>query len=358
MDVQDTLKDFKARLDPEMAAYFDELLKKTRKEDEAVADALEHVKKITLSGGKRLRPAFMYYGYLAAGGTDRGRILKTAIAVELIHMYLLIHDDIIDRDELRHGVPTLHMLYRDLGKKHFPQRDAEHFGLSIALIVGDMVAALGNDVIFRSGFPHENMFAALSELQGIITRTVVGEAKDVYMEYAGKATEAEILAMYDNKTARYTVEGPLHVGALLAGGSDELLEIFSRYALPLGVAFQIQDDILGVYGTTERTGKPVGSDIEEGKLTLLISRLLETGTEEDKKEISRILALHDKLTETDIDLFRKIMENSGSLAYAKKEAARRIEEGKRALLESTVPMNAEAKDFLLSIADYLATRDY
>lgn len=360
MDVQKTLQDFKARLDPEIATYFDKALVEARKEDALVTEALEHVRTITLAGGKRLRPAFMYYGYLAAGGRDEERILKTTVAVELIHIYLLIHDDIIDRDELRHGVATLHALYQEKGKQFFPKRDALHFGNSIALIIGDMVAALGNDIIFRSGFPAENIFQALSKLQRIIARTVIGEAKDVYMEYQGKATEEEILAMYENKTARYTVEGPLHIGALLALGSSDLLETFSRYALPLGVAFQIQDDILGIFGSTERTGKPVGSDIEEGKLTLLVSHVLEKGKPEEKKEIERILALHQDLQGEDIDRFRGIMENSGSLAYAKKEALRRIEEGKQALLSSplSLTMNEKAKNFLLAVADYLAEREF
>lgn len=358
MDVQRTLKEFKARLDPKIATYFDTTIREMKEEDFLVAEAIDQVKKLTLAGGKRLRPAFMYYGYQAAGGADFEKILETTVAVELIHIFLLIHDDIIDRDELRHGVPTLHERYTHWGQQYLHLKDGAHFGNSIAIIVGDMLFALGNDIIFRSGFQHEKIFTALSAMQQVVSRTVVGQAKDIYMEYRGVAPEAEILKMYENKTARYTIEGPLHVGAHLAGGSPELMRVFSAFALPLGIAFQIQDDILGIFGDEDRTGKPVGSDIAEGKITLLVSRALEKASPTERQELERLLKLGTKLTFPDIGQFRDIIVKCGSLEYAKNLAARHIETGKQALMRSTVPMDTEAKDFFLSVADYLANREY
>lgn len=355
MDIQAYLKDFKANFDPKLEAYFDAKIKEIREEDALVAEALEHVKVMTLSGGKRLRPAFMLAGYEAALGTDRERLINTAIASELIHMFLLIHDDIIDRDALRHGVPTLHERYADWGRRKLALTDSTHFGNSIALIVGDMLFSLGNDIIFHSGFPVERVFEALSKTQKIVSHTSVGEAKDIYLEYRKQATSEEVLKMYEQKTARYTFEGPLHLGAILAGGSPELLASLTQYALPLGIAFQIQDDILGVFGDEGRIGKPVGSDIQEGKMTILVTKAYERGGNY-KKELATLLSRGEALTADDIERFRGIMNESGTLSEVKTLAHTSIETAKQALVAATLPETTRA--FLLGVADYMLEREY
>ncbi len=358
IDIQATLKEFKARLDPKIAAYFDKTIVEAKREDDLVCQAIEHVKTMTLAGGKRLRPAFMYYGYLAAGGRDRERILNTAVAVELIHVFLLIHDDIIDRDALRHGEPTLHERYRSWGKKYLGLENPEHFGDSIALIVGDMLFALGNDIIFTSGFPEKNLYAALSRMQKIVSHTVVGQARDIYIEYRGKATSEEVLSMYEKKTARYTVEGPLHLGSLLAGGTPELAAELTRYALPIGIAFQIQDDILGIYGDEERIGKPIGSDIREGKITLLVSYVFEQADRTIKKELDLILKKGKALSLDDIERFRVIIRETGALVRAQELAQKYIQEGEGVLSTMQSPIAPEAREFLLGVASYMAKRAY
>lgn len=358
MDIQATLKAFKERLDPKIEAYFDQQLADAQRDDDLVHEALLHVKRMTLAGGKRIRPAFMYYGYIAAGGTDRERLLKTSVAVELIHMFLLIHDDIIDRDALRHGEPTLHERYRMWGRRYLGLADADHFGDSIALIVGDMLFALGNDIIFNSGFPEKDLFAALSRMQKIVSHTVVGQARDIYIEYRGEATSEEIIEMYEKKTARYTIEGPLHLGALLAGASSELTTVLSRFALPVGIAFQIQDDILGIYGDEKRIGKPIGSDIREGKMTLLVSYIFEHADRATKKELGGLFKRGAGLTPADIERFRTIIRETGALDHARGLALRYIEEGKQVLVNLPVPIAAEAHAFLVGVADYMVKREY
>lgn len=358
MEIQEELKAFKTRLDEKIGAYFDTVIEKTAKEDPLVEEAVRHMRELVLAGGKRLRAAFMYYGYLGAGGTEEDKILETAVSVELIHAFLLVHDDIIDRDDLRHGVATLHRRYADFGKRNFPGKDAEHFGNAIAIIMGDMLCAFGNDIIFRSPFPPERVFMALSKLQSIVSYTVIGQARDIYMEYKREASEEEILRMYRNKTAKYTVEGPLHLGGILAGADPALLNVFSAYAVPLGIAFQIQDDILGVFGTEKRLGKPIGSDIEEGKITLLVSRARKNGTVRQGKRLGELLELGIKLAPHDIEEFRTLIRETGALRDAEELAARHIKEGMAALdrMKSTLP--ARTFDFLSSVADYMLHREY
>lgn len=358
MQIQEELKAFKSRLDPLIDAYFDTVLKDGMKEDDLVAEALDHARAIVLAGGKRLRSAFMYYGYIGAGGTETEKMLHTSMSVEFIHAFLLVHDDIIDRDEIRHGVPTLQKRYADFGRRFFPDRDVEHFGNSIAMIIGDMLYSFGNDILFRADFPKERVFSALSRLQNVVSFTVVGQARDIYMEYKREASEEEILRMYRNKTAKYTVEGPLHLGAILAGADDALLTKLSAYALPLGVAFQIQDDILGIFGSAKQIGKPVGSDIEEGKLTLLVARALRNGTQGEQARLKELLARGSALTAAECQEFGAIIERTGSRAEVQELAQTYITEGKKALTELRPYLSGEAYDFLEGVAEYMTKREY
>jgi geranylgeranyl diphosphate synthase type I len=230
--------------------------------------------------------------------------------------------------------------------------------MSLALIMGDTVYAFGNDIIFNSPFPKERIFAALSRLQNIVTHTIYGEARDVYMEYRRSATEKEILGMYQNKTARYTVEGPLHIGGMLAGASEEVMRGFSAYALPIGIAFQIQDDILGMYGSAERVGKPAGSDIKEGKITLLVSRALQKGKTGEKKRIEEILRRGEKLSEEEIEEFKELLKKTGGYESCQASAAEYIKEGQEALRTLEGKITPRAYDFLFSVSEYMMKREY
>ncbi len=354
MDFQESLFGFKKRVDKELRLCFDKTIKETKSQDAVIADALKYVKELTLSGGKRIRPALMYYGYVGAGGKDKERMLRTAISIELVHMFLLIHDDIIDRDFERHGKETLNSRYSKIGKRFFPGKDSDHFGNSMALIVGDMVAALGNQIIFESGFNEKLIMKALSNLQSIISYTVIGEVKDFYIEYKGKASEKEVMDMYEYKTAKYTIEGPLHLGAVLGGADSKMLKGISDYSIPLGIAFQIQDDILGVFGNEKKLGKKVGSDIKEGKMTILVTKARENGDKKQRKMLDEILGKRD-LAGSDIENFRNIIRETASLDYANRKAMELISDGKNALAK--LNFKKETKEFLLGMADYMVQRE-
>src|SRR5665647_793695 len=172
MNALDGLKDFKEEVDRELGIYLDKTIKNAQKHDIIIANALKYVKEFALSGGKRIRPAFMYYGYLAAGGKEREKIIRASISIELVHIYLLIHDDIMDRDNTRHGIDTVHYKYAKLGKRFFKDGDFEHFGCSMGIMIGDMIGAFGNQVIYDSKFDAELIMKALSRLQSIIAMTV------------------------------------------------------------------------------------------------------------------------------------------------------------------------------------------
>lgn len=354
MDIQHTLAEFKEKINKEIEIYFDQTIRDASRRDIFIADALKYVKKATLSGGKRLRAAFMYYGYLAAGGKEKQKMLKTAVGIELIHMFLLIHDDIMDKDDTRHGIDTVINRYQKIGKRLFPKKDHAHFGSAMAVIIGDMISAMGNQVIFNSKFDARLVFLALTKLQEIVSMTVIGQSKDFYMEFSGKASEKEILKMYEYKTAKYSIEGPLHLGAILGGAEKKILDGLTAYALPIGIAFQIQDDILGIFGSEKKMGKPLGSDIREGKQTILVAKAIESADKNQLRIIRKLLGKEDLTNQETVD-FQNIIKETGALDYARNMARKLIEKGKKEIEKTE--MSTDAKYFLSGIADYMVNRE-
>ncbi|MDP1884097.1 MAG: polyprenyl synthetase family protein [Candidatus Moranbacteria bacterium] len=355
MDARKTLVGFKEKIDPYLERYFQKKIQEAGKIDIIAEETLHLIRDYTMAGGKRIRPAFLYFGYLAAGGKDKRKAMEISIAVELLHSFLLIHDDIIDRDPSRHGVETIHERFKAIGKKYDLGKDHMHFGNSMAMMAGDMTAAMACEIIFTSKFSAENIIKALDKLQKIVFITVPGEMMDVMMQYAGTATEEAVLKMHECKTARYTFEGPLHLGGILAGGDAKLLKHFSDYALPLGKAFQIQDDILGIFGEEEKIGKPVGSDIIEGKQTVLVIKALELGDARQQAAIGKYLKKTD-LKREDLEAFRQIVRETGSLEYSQKLAAKFIREALAALRKIEFK-DKGAREFLFGIAEYMLDRE-
>lgn len=348
------LRDFKEKVDREIEKYFNQVIAETKAKDKIMAEALSYAKKTVLIKGKRIRPALMYYSYLAAGGKDKKRILKTAVSLELIHIFILIHDDIMDRGSVRHGIDAAHVWFEKNARRSFSGKDAKHFGDSMAMILGDMLSALGNQVVFQSGFDPVLVVKALDKLQTIVSNTVIGQALDFNIGYEGHASKKEIMKMYEYKTAKYTFEGPLHLGAILGGGSAELSKALTAYSIPLGIAFQIQDDILGVFGSEKKMGKSAASDIEEGKQTLLLVKALEKSSGKQKKRLREILGKKN-LTSKEIKEFQDIIRETGSLDYAQNISRKLILKSQKAIEgEEILP---EAKEFLLELAEHMVKRE-
>lgn len=354
MDAKQQLLDYKKVLDKKLSEYFSKKLNELKDFGLSAKGAVKSIRDLTLAGGKRVRAGFMYWGYRAAGGREEEKIIEASMSIELTHIFLLIHDDIIDRDDFRHGIETIHKKYERLAKKFWKKTEPVHFGNSMALIAGDMAAAFGNDIIFNSPFPPDKVQKALSKLQEIVVNTVAGEILDVVLEAKGRASEEEILEVHRNKTAKYTVEGPLHLGATLAGADGKMLSALSDYAVPVGIAFQIQDDILGAFGNEEKLGKPVCSDLREGKQTLLIAKALQNGNREQKKLIRKLLG-NKNVTDEDIKKFRKVVRETGSLKYSQDLAKKYINDGK--LSVEKFDFDQQSKQFLNGIADYIVNRE-
>ncbi|NCU41454.1 MAG: polyprenyl synthetase family protein [Candidatus Moranbacteria bacterium] len=354
MDVSLELSLFKKKIDKEITQFLDKEIEIIQKKDALVVNALQHTKSIILSGGKRIRSAMMYHGYLLSGGKDNEEIIRACVSMELIHAFLLIHDDVMDRDDFRHGKKTLHAFYSEYAQKLFPRKDCTHFGNAIAISLGDMLAALGQKCLYESNFPPERIVFGLRHLQSVVSSTIIGQVKDIRMGFSSCiAKEKEVLAMYKNKTARYTFEGPLCLGSIFAGKGEDFLGHISSYAIPTGIAYQIQDDILGIYGNPTTIGKPIGSDLEEGKMTILISKAYELGNKLQKKNLMDILGA--PLNKENFSLAKEIIEETGSLAYARLMSSQLLREGEDALKKIS-SKNNNSKDFLIAVSSFLSQR--
>jgi geranylgeranyl diphosphate synthase type I len=351
------LEKYKKRFEPFLARYFKAKIKQTSKTDALAEEVVRMIADFTLAAGKRIRPALVYYGYLAAGGREAENIIEASMGIELAHTFLLIHDDIIDKDARRHGVPTLHERYKKIGRRLNFKKDPVHFGNAMAMLAGDMANAMANEIFFNSLFSPEVIVRTLDKFQKIVYTIVPGEMLDLVLETRGWATEAEVLRMYEGKTASYSFEGPLHLGSLLAGnGEGNMLKDFSAYSYPVGKAFQIRDDIIGLYGNEKKIGKPVGSDVIEGKETLLAVKAREIGNRSQRAAIKKYLGKKD-LKKGELEEFRTAVRESGALAYVEKLAEDFVREA-LAVLDGMDIKNSEAEVFLRGMAEYMTTREF
>lgn len=350
MDPMELMREYKEKIEGYLIEFFAE--KKKKLEHWSSREACEILEEYTLRGGKRIRAILMIMGYKLFGGMGE-EIIKAASSLELIQSYLLIHDDIMDQSELRRGRKTVHRIYEDLHLKKGFGGSPKRFGENMGIILGDLADAYAMEILTSSDFPPERKVRAVEKLNEIIEYTGYGQIIDIYSGKVDNFGEEDLLLLHKYKTARYTIEGPLVLGAILAGHTGEGIE---NFAIPVGVAFQIQDDILGLFGSEEKLGKPVTSDLAEGKKTLLIIKALERSSEEERRIIERALG-NPALTLEQLNEVRKIVRETGSLDYSREIAERLVREGKEALNRLDVK-NEEIKKVLLWFADYMIQRSY
>jgi geranylgeranyl diphosphate synthase, type I len=355
MDFQQILTNSKAVLDGELERQFDTLIIRAKKESPLIKSALLQTKKIALAGGKRIRGILLQQAYFGVGGKEKRKILKVAGAIELLHLFFLIHDDLIDRGQLRHGQKTLQNFFTAKESRKETILEAQHFGNSVALIVGDLLFAQANRIILEAGFEASRTLAALSFLQEMVTLTIAGQAQDIAIEKAKSASESAVLGMYKNKTARYTFQMPLQLGAILAGTAAKKTQtVFKAYGLALGVAFQLQDDALGIFSQKEKIGKSTVSDIEEGKLSLLVVLAQAQANKEEKKVLREILGKRN-LSQSEVQVFKDILIKNGARAATQKLAQAYFLQGKRAIEKSDLIQSL--KTFLTELVRYLEKRE-
>lgn len=269
------------------------------------AEPLDELGRVIGAGGKRLRPLFCYWGYLAAGRDEDSSIVKAAASLELLHTFAIIHDDVMDRSPLRRGQPATHLAMARGG-------DA-HLGVSSAILVGDLALALADVLFSAAGFTPETFVEGYRWYNRMRTEVVTGQYLDVVASRSPVIDEATVRRIASLKSGGYTVEKPLLIGAALGGASQEIVAVLSAYGMLLGEAFQLRDDVLGVFGDPGVTGKDSDGDLREGKRTLLIARALEAASPDEQVFLAARLG-SENLTAEDAERIRGIIRSSGALA--------------------------------------------
>ncbi|GAB2504313.1 (2E,6E)-farnesyl diphosphate synthase [Corynebacterium atrinae] len=251
-----------------------------------VTEAVSHVEAFVLGGGKRIRPLYAWAGFVGAGGLDShaedpAAMLRAAASLEFIQACALIHDDIIDSSDTRRGQPTVHRAVEARHDAAAWVKDSAHFGESVAILVGDLALVWAEDMLQDSGLSVAALARAREPWRAMRTEVIGGQLLDIYLEASGSESIAEADAVNRYKTAAYTIERPLHLGAAVAGADESTIEAFRGYGRDIGIAFQLRDDYLGVYGDPAITGKPAGDDLREGKRTVLLATALQRADERD-----------------------------------------------------------------------------
>jgi geranylgeranyl pyrophosphate synthase len=301
------------------------------------------------AGGKRLRPYLMVLAYEGMGGKEYEKIVPVAAGLELLHIGLLIHDDIIDRDYIRHGKPNVIGHYRKIYSK---SRYASHYANSAAILAGDLALLGSYEVILESGLSDGGKLRAQRRLGYILAKVIGGELLDIESVMASLGSVDTKLIM-ELKTASYSFCGPLAMGAELVGAPPEAIVSLETYGLALGVAFQLIDDILGLFGNEEETGKSVTSDIKEGKPTYLMQQTLARAGQTDRHWLEEVLHSGSVDAET-VTRIRAIAEATGAKAETKTLAAEYAGKARSALVDLQV--DASVKLQLNNLIDSILRR--
>jgi geranylgeranyl diphosphate synthase type I len=268
----------------------------------------------SVSGGKRFRAAFCLWGFRAVRdeGPDAEALVRAAASLEVLHASALVHDDYMDASDTRRGRPATHKAFEALHRERGWSGDPEQYGASAAILLGDLLLSWSDELLRRCGMPHDVVRDALTFFDTTRSEVIAGQFLDVSVQARGESDVEQAMRVLRYKSAKYSIERPLHIGAALAGATPDLLAALTAFGLPLGEAFQLRDDLLGVYGDPSATGKPAGDDLTEGKRTVLVALALEHADAADAKRLDESLGA--ALSETEVAELRRIIDDSGAHA--------------------------------------------
>jgi len=330
-----------------------------------------------LAGGKRFRALFCYWGWRSVAaladdsfsdeidrieGAALAPIVSVASALEIFHAAALVHDDIMDNSDLRRGRPSLHRSFEALHREQGWTGSGRQFGDAAALLIGDLLLAW-SDELFESGaaqvLDRDAAAAARAQFALMRTEVTVGQYLDMLEEASWRARpEAELLPRAHRvivyKSAKYSVEAPLTIGASLAEASLPQVAALRAFGLPLGVAFQLRDDLLGVFGDPSVTGKPAGDDLREGKRTVLVTLARQNLPASAARLFDELLG-DDALDEQQIVVLQNAVRDSGAVEQVERIIARNVEAATAALVDA--PLARSARDELAALADSVTARE-
>jgi geranylgeranyl diphosphate synthase type I len=268
--------------------------------------------RLSVSGGKRLRAAFCYWGFRAIRPEvdDEDALLRACASLELLHASALVHDDFMDASDTRRGRPATHRAFAGAHAAAGWTGDPQQYGAAAAILLGDLLLTWADELLRRCGLPLDRVAPALDVFDLCRSEVVAGQFLDVSVQARGRADVGTAMTVLRYKSAKYSVERPLHIGAALAGATPAQLDELTAFGLPLGEAFQLRDDQLGVFGDPAATGKPAGDDLVEGKRTVLVALTLDAVPGDRADQLDA--ALGRPLTGVQVEELRQLITDSGA----------------------------------------------
>ncbi|WP_433605083.1 polyprenyl synthetase family protein [Prescottella agglutinans] len=324
------------------------------------SDAVAALESFVLRGGKRVRPVFAWTGWLGAGGDPQGTqapaALRAAAALELVQACALVHDDIIDASTTRRGFPTVHVEFADQHSAQQWSGGSAEFGRAAAILLGDLALAWADDMVREAGLDHETLIRISPVWSAMRTEVLGGQFLDISNEVRADESVESALRVNRFKTAAYTIERPLHLGAAIAGADAALVDAYRTFGTDIGIAFQLRDDLLGVFGDPDVTGKPSGDDLRAGKRTVLFAVALQRADETDPAAAAVLReAIGTDLSDAQVERLRSLITDLGAVDDAERRIAELTDSALAALDGSTA--TDEGKRRLREMAIAVTRRD-
>jgi len=341
-----------ARVDSALAGFLDSRTASLAEVGADLAPVAEAARAFVLDGGKRLRPSFAYWGWrtVRAVSVDDRALVSAAASLELLHACALVHDDVMDASETRRGRPAAHAAFAALHRASRWTGDADVFGTAAAILLGDLLLSWADAMFTAAGLAAEDQQRTRKVWDDMRQLVMAGQYLDVLVQARGDFSAEDALRVAKFKTSKYTVEGPLHLGAAAAGASPEVFAVLSDYGLPLGEAFQLRDDVLGVFGDPSRTGKPAGDDLLEGKRTLLVALAMSQAGKTEAELLRRYLG-DRSMAEDRVAALREVIVSTRALDQVEQRIALRADEARKALRTDAISEDARvALDALVTAA--------
>jgi geranylgeranyl diphosphate synthase type I len=304
-----------------------------------------------LAGGKRLRPAFCHWGWRAAGGGDEPALHTAAASLELLQASALIHDDVMDASDVRRGMPSAHRRFERMHLQSGWHGSAEQFGEGTAVLLGNLLLVWSGEMWRTSGLAPEAMAAAQSVHDDMLTELMCGQYLDLLEQAQGDSTFDSALRVALFKSGKYSVERPLRLGLVLAARAQPawIDRLCVQYGQQVGIAFQLRDDILGVFGDPAETGKPAGDDLREGKRTMLIARTLAAASPSQAEAVRDLLG-DPALGAEGVQRLRTVIVETGALAACEDMIKRDLDDALHALDQAPIEQSARTALAALAVA--------
>jgi len=306
-----------------------------------------------LDGGKRFRPLLGAMGAIAVTGEEPSApIIKAVSSLEFLHACALIHDDLMDGSDTRRAKPSMHRQFEEMHRRATLAGVSENYGQASAILLGDLALIWSDQILHQAGLDWEDLIRVLPIFDELRVELMAGQYLDVYEQSLATQDANRSLKVASYKSGKYSIERPLHFGATIRGGSAELIHDLSSFGIPIGEAFQLRDDLLGVFGDPDETGKPAGDDLREGKRTVLIALAIEGSDQSARAELARIG--DPALDANQITRVREIIISSGAVAKVEEMISERALRARQALASELIA--PEAKGLLEQMAQLALVR--